>query len=441
LGAGGSAIYALDVTDPLTQPFAESNAAAIVQGEWSSATIACVGAATCGNNLGNTYGTPLIRRFHNGSWGAVFGNGYGSATGDAGIYVMLVSQTNGAVTFYYLGTGSGTLASPGGNGIAGVTSADFDGDHITDYVYAGDLKGNVWRFDLTSTNPASWAVTPGALFKTPGGQPITTPVVVATVIAASTTPQAMVAFGTGQRTQFTNSSAATYVTGTQSLYGVWDTHFTTWNLTSRAALATLAGAPTTAAVANLQQQTLTTSGGLVTTSNTPVSWATSCAGACNGSLGWYANLTGSSGATNAAGAALTEQIVSPPGLYQAAFIVNSAIPANNSILSCNSSTTDGGVTYALAVATGGLFNQNGTYSASASASGVQSAFTAYRNTSTVGIVSNETGALNVVNSKEGTTYLLGQLSQVPPGGAPAGLQQIGLPPNVKYSRQTWVEFR
>jgi hypothetical protein len=49
--------------------------------------------------------------------------------------------------------------------------------------------------------------------------------------------------------------------------------------------------------------------------------------------------------------------------------------------------------------------------------------------------------LNVVNSKEGTTYLLGQLSQVPAGGAPAGLQQISLPPNIKYSRQTWVEFR
>ena len=46
------------------------------------------------------------------------------------------------------------------NGIAYVTAADLDGDHITDYVYAGDIKGNVWRFDLTSSDPANWAAGP-----------------------------------------------------------------------------------------------------------------------------------------------------------------------------------------------------------------------------------------------------------------------------------------
>jgi len=450
LGAGGSAIYALNITDAQTQPFAESNASGssvngIVMGEWSSATITCVGNSTCGNNLGNTYGTPVIRRFHNGAWGAVFGNGYGSATGDAGIYVMLVNQASGAITFYYLSAGKGTLASPGGDGIAGVTSADLDGDHITDYVYAGDLKGNVWRFDLTSTNPANWAVTSGPLFTTPSGQPISTPVIVASVFAASTaTPQIIIGFGTGERTQFTNTSAATYVSGTQALYGVWDSNFTTWNANSAATYLALTGAPTTLGVSNLQAQTLTTSGGLVTTSNTTVTWATSCASSCNGKLGWYANLTGTSGATNSAGASLTEQIVAPPGLYESALIVNSAIPANNSILSCSATTTDGGVTYALNLATGGLFTSGTT---------TQSAFTTYKNTTTVGIVTNETGALAVVNTKEGTTWLLGQLiapsittstnasGQINTVTSIAGTQQIGLPSNVKYSRTTWVELR
>ena len=55
---------------------------------------------------------------------------------------------SGATTFYYLSTGV-----TGGNGIAFTTPTDLDGDHIMDYVYAGDLKGNVWRFDLTSSDP------------------------------------------------------------------------------------------------------------------------------------------------------------------------------------------------------------------------------------------------------------------------------------------------
>jgi type IV pilus assembly protein PilY1 len=208
---------------------------------------------------------------------------------------------------------------------------------------------------------------------------------------------------------------------------------------------TLSGAPATLHQSNLQAQTLTqastTTAGVttttVTTSNTAVTWAT-CSGTCTGSFGWYANLPGSLGATNSAGAALTEQIASAPGLYQSALVVNSAIPANNQILSCSSSTTDGGVTYAISMATGGIFNSTG--------GGTQSAFTAFKNTTTVGVLSNETGALAVVNTTEGTTYLLGQLIQVkaPTGstaGQVAGLQQVSLPSNVKYTRLTWVELR
>jgi len=452
LGAGGAAIYALDITDPVNEPFSEANAGGaggVVKGEWSPANITCLGnganSTNCGQSMGNTYGTPQIRRFHNGTWGAVFGNGYGSATGDAGIFVMLINQSTGAATFYYLSTGSGTLASPGSDGIADVTTADLDGDHITDYVYAGDLQGNVWRFDLTSTNPASWTVTSGPLFKTPSGQPITEPVVVASVVAAGAVPQIMVGFGSGHRTQFTNTSAATYASGTQSLYGVWDSNFSAWDAISKAQYMTLSGAPATLHQSNLQAQTLTqastTTAGVttttVTTSNTAVTWAT-CSGTCTGSFGWYANLPGSLGATNSAGAALTEQIASAPGLYQSALVVNSAIPANNQILSCSSSTTDGGVTYAISMATGGIFNSTG--------GGTQSAFTAFKNTTTVGVLSNETGALAVVNTTEGTTYLLGQLIQVkaPTGstaGQVAGLQQVSLPSNVKYTRLTWVELR
>ena len=167
LGAGGSAIYALDVTDP-TQ-FSESNARNLVIGEWNPATISCSNVSGCGSNLGQTYGTPVIRRLHNGLWAIIFGNGFGSSSGDAGIFIMTFDTSGSLRNTYYLSTGVA-----GSNGIAYVSPADLDGDHITDYVYAGDLLGNVWRFGLTSSNPNSWAVNSTPVFTVPSAQPITT---------------------------------------------------------------------------------------------------------------------------------------------------------------------------------------------------------------------------------------------------------------------------
>src|SRR3984885_9764462 len=64
LGPGGAALYALDVPNPATTNFAEGHAASLVIGEWTPATISCHNntPANCGNNLGNTYGTPQLDR-------------------------------------------------------------------------------------------------------------------------------------------------------------------------------------------------------------------------------------------------------------------------------------------------------------------------------------------------------------------------------------------
>ncbi len=109
---------------------------------------------------------------------------------------MSVDSTSGTATFYYLSTTAAAATPAGGNGIAYVSPTDLDGDHIIDYVYAGDLKGNVWRFDLTSNDPNNWGVTnpagasvnapsPGGgaaapLFTTQSGQPITCQLLVVT---------------------------------------------------------------------------------------------------------------------------------------------------------------------------------------------------------------------------------------------------------------------
>ncbi len=193
LGAGGSAIYALDVTDPGSN-FSEGNAANVVIGEWNAGSISCANVSNCGNNLGNTFGTPQIRRLHNGNWAVIFGNGFGSVTGDAGIYVMSIDNSSGAKTFYYLSTNSA-----GGNGIAYTTPADLDGDHITDYVYAGDLNGHVWRFDLTSSDPANWASATTPLFTTQSGQPITSQLLVISINTVGSPPRLLIEFGTGER--------------------------------------------------------------------------------------------------------------------------------------------------------------------------------------------------------------------------------------------------
>ena len=225
LGAGGKAIYALDVTDP--EQFKESKAADLVVGEWDTSTL---------SELGNTYGTPLIRRLHNGQWAVIFGNGFNSAHGKAGIYIMLVDPTTGARTFQWLDTGSGSSTTP--NGIAYVTSGDLDNDHVTDYLYAGDLLGNVWRFDVTSSNPEDWGVSKyGATGATPlfvaknsngSNQPITTKLQIASVKIGATN-RVMLMFGTGRKIPFTTAAADIYATGTQTIYGIWDWDMSAWN--------------------------------------------------------------------------------------------------------------------------------------------------------------------------------------------------------------------
>src|SRR5204863_8305202 len=209
--------------NPTTRNCPGANAASLGIGEWGSASIACANVASCGSSVGNTDGPPQIRRLHDGRGAVIFGDGFGSTSGDAGIFVMTIGPATHAPTIYYLSTHTGSAASP--NGIAFASPVDLDGDHITDYVYAGDLQGNLWRFDLTSGSETNWALTPGPLFKTPAGQPITTAIVAASGAPSSGMQQSlMLLFGTGQKTALTSTNPALYAPGTQALYGDWDWH-------------------------------------------------------------------------------------------------------------------------------------------------------------------------------------------------------------------------
>ena len=444
LGAGGAAIYALDVTDP--SQFAESNAASLVIGEWNPNNITCTsGGASCGANLGNTYGTPQVRRLHDGNWGVIFGNGLNSASGDAGIFVMVVSQTDGSQTFYYLSTGtSGT-----GNGIAYATPADFDGDHITDYVYAGDLKGNLWRFDLTSTDETKWAAStvngntgPTPLFTTPSGQPITSQVAVASGVNGLGQPQRMIiAFGTGQKFPLTTTTPATYASGQQTFYGVWDWNMATdsttgpvtqtaWNNQSSVKFAGLdpsatglaAAAKSVLAQSNLVSQVITVNSATADrdiAANAVVCWtgSTTCASG-NNNFGWYLLLPGKN-----------EQIIYNPLVVKQSVTVNTIVPANNIATSCTLNT-DTGFTYDISILTGGAFTS--TFPPTPNNSGLPQ----YHDTTAAGIQTNATGSSYAVTNSAGQVFLVYQTVL-----NTHGTQQLNLPPPNKANRVTWIQLR
>ncbi len=436
LGAGGAALYALDVSNPTPTNYVEGNAANLVIGEWTPATLTCAIAPTaCGTNLGNTYGTPQIRRLHDGKWAVIFGNGLGSASGDAGIYIMTLDPNTAARNFYYLSTHTGSAVSP--NGISFASPVDLDGDHITDYVYAGDLQGNVWRFDLTSNLEANWVVSPGPLFKTPAGQPITT-----AIVAASGSPSPgmqqflMILFGTGQKVPLTNTTAATYAAAPQSLYGVWDWNMSAWNtLEPAASYASLAPAATglattnhSVATANLQSQTVTVNATTFNrdiATNATICWAgqTSCAGSA-AQFGWTLTLPGTQ-----------EQIIFNPEMVAQALTVNSIVPAATNPTSC-ASPLDTGFTYLLSAMSGGAFNQVFLPPSEAANPNVNTN-PAYLDQYAIGMQTNATGGSFITSNNGGTEFLVFETNSA--GGS--GVVGANLPPNTTGRRLGWIERR
>ncbi len=223
LGGGGKGIYALDVTDPST--FTESNAKKLVLWEFTADKASPYGDP----NLGDTYSRPAIVLLNNDVWAAVFGNGYNSSCttetycGDAMLYVVNI-ETGKLIR--KIDTGVGPAQDPTGkdrpDGLATVDPVDADSNYTADYVYAGDLYGNLWKFDLSSSDPSQWKVAYGQpLFKAVDSngnpQPITTQPVVGSNPSG---PGFMVYFGTGKYLE--KSDAVPDTTTVQSVYGIWD---------------------------------------------------------------------------------------------------------------------------------------------------------------------------------------------------------------------------
>lgn len=270
LRRGGQSIFALDVTDPSIFVNGNSDADDARAGktfmwEFSDSNLKAPPSGSTKYNvdsdLGYTYSKPQIMRLNDDKFYAVFGNGYNnteadgsaSTTGDAVLYILDIAT--GAIV-KKITTGYGMSKDPSGNSMAngfgdvrgfdgGVRSAQGKADGKIDYVYAGDLFGNLWKFDLTSKTPADWGYVaekkadnslnpdrnPLKLFtakdSTNKAQPITAQVEVHKL----NNGEVMIYFGTGKLLEEKDTKAANI--STQSFYGIVDKNV---EITSRASL-------------------------------------------------------------------------------------------------------------------------------------------------------------------------------------------------------------
>ncbi len=253
LRRGGQGIYALDVTNPnFVNTDAAANSTALWEFDDSDSA-----------DLGYTYSRPQIMRLNDGKFYVVLGNGYNnnasddsvSSSGDAVLYLLNIHD--GSIV-KSLSTGVGIAEDPSGNGFANglatVTGLDVGTSSSTgmsvgydrkiDYIYAGDLFGNVWKFDFSSSDPDDWLLrtaqegvieNPLKLFTACAGADSTTHCIIGDNHnrQSITSPLKLhkldnghyiVLFGTGKLLELTDADTSNI--GTQSFYGIVDSNST-----------------------------------------------------------------------------------------------------------------------------------------------------------------------------------------------------------------------
>lgn len=224
-GAGGKAVFALNVTNPADM------AASNVMWEFNASSNA---------EMGVSLSVPTLGRVRAGDkWVALVANGYNSQSQVARLFV--IDLADGSL-IKELSTGVGSSAAP--NGLSSPLPVDVDGDKLIDYVYAGDLQGNLWKFDLTASNSSSWDValksgngskaTPIPLYQACDGTCSATtrqPITIRPLALRHPNGGVMVLFGTGS--YFTNDDKSLPSTPrVDAVYGIWDANGQTSTITA-----------------------------------------------------------------------------------------------------------------------------------------------------------------------------------------------------------------
>ncbi len=144
LGAGGKGFFALDITDPSSlneiQLASDLNRTLL----WELDAVNDNNSGAIVNDIGFSYSRPTIAQLENQRWYVVVGNGYLSSNGDAKLF--LIDIENGSVISVNADT-SGNANNP--TGLSSPSLIDTNNNNRADVAYAGDINGNLWKFDLS----------------------------------------------------------------------------------------------------------------------------------------------------------------------------------------------------------------------------------------------------------------------------------------------------
>lgn len=226
LRKGGRGYYALDVTNPLVAD--EPSVAAKALWEFPNA-----GTSSSDRlNVGYTFTKPTIAKTRAKGWVALVTSGYNNGTGasdsggDGKGYLYVLNARTGEV-IKAISTNVGSATDPSGLGQLSAFAENGAFNATVEYVYAGDLKGNLWRFDLTSTDINQWGVAKLATLVDGAGsfQPVTTAPELGE-IKINGVEKRFVYVGTGQYLGDSDIPGATganaHASQTQTFYGLLD---------------------------------------------------------------------------------------------------------------------------------------------------------------------------------------------------------------------------
>ncbi|MFW0756179.1 pilus assembly protein [Pseudomonas sp. H11T01] len=202
VGAGGKTFYAVQLFD--------ASAGNVTKALWEISAPATANTANTFNDLGYAYARPEVARLADGRWAAFISNGYGSNSGVAALYV--VDIRDGSLIKKIVIDSTETT-----NGLSSV-KLKVNSQNVVQAAYGGDLKGRLWKFDLSSSSTDSWGVAFSGkpLFTTPGGA--TQPITAQPLLADHPTNGKVVFFGTGKF----NETADKLNKDLQAFYAVWD---------------------------------------------------------------------------------------------------------------------------------------------------------------------------------------------------------------------------
>ena len=207
-GAGAREVFMLDVTTP------NSETAANVLYDYDGASLG-------DNNMGYSLGQATIARMNDGNWYLIWGNGYNSPNQHAVLYMYNINAAK--LTTFDTGVGSST--SP--NGMSAPAPVDTTNDRIADTIYAGDLQGNLWKLDVSSSNASQWGfafgskTTPAPLFTAKDASSNVQPITDKPQVGLNKNGQVTVYFGTGTYFQ-TSDNTVPSSPPVQSFYGIID---------------------------------------------------------------------------------------------------------------------------------------------------------------------------------------------------------------------------